>query len=397
MPVEPGGLVVWGGGSPAPARERHREGARIVAWPGAPTESLEREGVPFRRVEDVLGPEGLAAADTAARTWARVWGRLPLVDGRSFRELVEWRGTSLLWFAEGFLRDETAGPRCARTAEIALRLLEATAPSEVDAPGLLPGDALLLGRACTVRGVLFHARAPGPGRPLAVDRPAAPGVLRRLLASALSPARPPTPPAVATGSEGALLALVAGEAERLALSDLLAEATADSWSGVPVVTLADLPRWETRRARRSASEAEALLRERARRLRGTAGLVESYAHRGVPFADLASADLGALLEGHLPAAVRRIEAARELVVSVGATAVLVSVPGRDERRALLHACSSAGVAAVVVRPGPSGASDVDRADAGPRPVATLDWVKGEDPLPVLVRLREAARGRVVVG
>ena len=178
MPDKPGGLVVWGGGSPAPARERQREGAAVVCWPGAPGSSLERERVPFRAVEDVLGPEGLAAADTAARTWARVWGRLPLVDGKSFRELVEWRGTSLLWCAEAFLRDETAGPRCARTAEIALRLLEATTPSEVDAPGLLPADALLLARACTVRGVLFHGPSPGPGRPLAVDRPAPRGGLR---------------------------------------------------------------------------------------------------------------------------------------------------------------------------------------------------------------------------
>jgi len=109
MPDRPGGLVVWGGGSPAPARERQREGADVVCWPGAPASSLEREGFPFRAVEDVLGPEGLAATDSAVRTWARVWGRLPLVDGKSFRELVEWRGASLLWCAEAFLRNETAG------------------------------------------------------------------------------------------------------------------------------------------------------------------------------------------------------------------------------------------------------------------------------------------------
>jgi hypothetical protein len=398
MAEEPRGLVVWGGGSSAPARARVRGGAAVVCWPGAPGSSLEREGVPFREVEDVLGPEGLAAADTAARTWARVWGRLPLVDGKSFRELVVWRGTSLLWCAEAFLRDETAGPRCARTAEVALRLLDATAPSEVDAPGLLPQDALLLGRACTVRGVLFHGPLPGSGRPLAVDRPAVRGGLGRVIADALAPARPPSLPAVETAAEGALVALVAGEAERLALSELLEAAAADLWRGVAVVTLAELPRWETRRARRSASEAEALLREQVRRLRGTPGLVESYAHRGVAFADLTSEDLPALLAGHLPAIVRQIEAARELVVSTRAAAVLVAVPGRDERRALIHACSSAGVAAVVVRLGDAAAvGEADRADAGPRPVASLGWEKGQDPRPVVARLREAARGRVEAG
>jgi len=397
MPEKPGGLVVWGGGSPAPARARQREGAVVVSWPGASGAAL---GVPFRAGEDVLGPEGLAAADTAARTWARVWGRLPLVDGKSFRELVEWRGASLLWCAEAFLRDETAGPRCARAAEIALRLLAATTPSEVDAPGLVPADALLLARACTVRGILFHGPSRAPGRPLAVERPAPRGGLRRAIADALAPAHPPplpALPALEAGAEGPLVALVAGEEERLAVAPLLEAFSADLWRGVAIVTLAELPRWETRRARRAASDAEALLREQGRRLRGTPGLAESYSHRGVSFADLASGDIEALLAGHLPAVVRRIEAARELVVSARAAAVLLAVPGRDERRALLHACSSAGVAAVVVRLGAPGAGDADRTDAGPRPVATLGWAKGADPRPVVARLREAARGRVEAG
>jgi len=320
------------------------------------------------------------------------------VDGKSYRELVEWRGASFLWCAEAFLRDETAGPRCARAAEIALRLLAATTPSEVDAPGLVPADALLLARACTVRGVLFHGPSPGPGRPLAAFRPAPRGGLRRAIADALAPAHPPplpALPALEAGAEGPLVALLAGEEERLALAPLLEAVSADLWRGVAIVTLAELPRWETRRARRAASDAEAILRERRRRLRASPGLAESYSHRGVPFADLASGDLEALLAGHLPAVVRRIEAARELVVSARAAAVLLAVPGRDERRALLHACSSAGVAAVVVRVGASGAGDAERTDAGPRPVATLDWAKGADPRHVVARLREAARGRVV--
>jgi hypothetical protein len=46
---------------------------------------------------------------------------------------VEWRGASLLWSGEAFLRDETAGPRCARTTEIAMRLLDATELANLDA------------------------------------------------------------------------------------------------------------------------------------------------------------------------------------------------------------------------------------------------------------------------
>jgi hypothetical protein len=221
-----------------------------------------------------------------------------------------------------------------------------------------------------------------------------------VIADAFAPAHPPslrTLPAVEAGAEGPLVAVLAGEEERLALAPLLEAVSADLRGGLATVTLTELPRWETRRARRAAAEAGGLLRDERRRLRGTPGLAASYAHRGVPFADLASGDLEALLEGHLPALVRRIEAARELVVSARAAAVLLAVPGRDERRALLHACSSVGVVAVVVRLGAPEAGDADRADAGPRPVAALDWAEGKDPRPVVARLREAVRGRVGAG
>jgi hypothetical protein len=257
------------------------------------------------------------------------------VDGKSFRELVPWRGSSLLWSASTFLLERTAGPRCARTAEIALRLLEATAPAEVDAAGLAPADRLLLGRACRARGILFHGPALGPGRARATAAP------RRR-------------------------------------------------RGVVAVALAELARWQTRRVRRAASSAAASLYRQLGRLRETPGLTESYAHRGVGFADLAARDLEALL-GHLEAAVRQLESVVELVVAAGPAAVLLAVPARDERRSLVHACAAAGVGAVVLRLGEEAA---DRADGGPQPLATVDWKPGDDPGPVIARLREAVRGRV---
>jgi hypothetical protein len=392
------GLVVWGGGSPGPARDRLREGATVVSWPGAGASALERAGVPFRAVEDVLGPEGLSAADGAARTWARVWGRLPLLEGKSFRELVPWRGSSLLWSASAFLLEETAAPRCARTAELALRLLEATAPSEVDAPGLDRVAALLLARACRARGVLFHGPTPAAGEPLAVGRRGR--GLRRALAGVFAPSAPPPLPSPAAGAgldAAPVVAFVAGGEEGRALAPLLEGVAVDLGRSVVAVTLADLRRWETRRVRRAVGEAETGFRALGARLRGTPGLAESYAHRGVHFADLAGADLERLLRDPLPAAVGRIEAAVELVGAAGAVAVLVAVPGRDERRALVHACSAAGVAAVVVRPGPPSAGDAVRADGGPQPLATLDHGPGDDPGPVLARLREAVHGRVGAG
>jgi hypothetical protein len=349
--------------------------------------------LPFRTVEEVLGPEALAAADAAARTWSRVWGRLPLIDGRSFRELVEWRGSSLLWCASEFLRNRTAGARCARTAEIALRLLEATGATEVDAPGLAPADKLLLARASTARGVLFHGLVPASGRPLPVARPPRERGLLRAIAAAFAPTAAPR--AGTGGRANPVVAFVATSDEKGVLAPLLAAASDALGRGVVPVTLADLRRWETRRVLRAVADARASLRERLAELRGTPGLAASYSHRGIGFADLAAHDLDVLLTAHLPEAVRRLEAAVELLVSAPSAIALVAVPGHDEERSLLHACAAARVDAVVVRRGATG--DVRRLDGGPQPAAVLDWEPGTDPGEAAARLRRASRGRVVVG
>jgi hypothetical protein len=370
----------------------------VVAWPGADASPLARASVVFRAAEEVLGPEGLAAADAAAQAWARVWGRLPLVEGKGFRELVEWRGSSLLWCAETFLRTRTAGPRCARTAEIALLLLEATAAVEVDACGLAEADLLLLARAATARGVLFHGPVPTSGHPLPVARVGAPrrgllGALGHALRPALAPSLP-TPVAGAGRAATPILALADAEETRVTLGPLFRAISEGLWRPVLFVTLDQLPRWETRRARRAIGEAQARLRDRLASLRGTAGLAESYSHRGVGFADLAAKDLEALFLGHLEAAVARLEAAVELVEAARAAAVLVAVAGRDERRTLVLAASVAGAPVVALN---RAGVDGERADAGPRPFSALDFRPGADPEPVVARLREAARGTVDPG
>ncbi|MGD8897064.1 MAG: hypothetical protein PVJ73_13590, partial [Acidobacteriota bacterium] len=73
--------MVWGGGASAPARTHQRDGAEVVTWPGVDPAPLVRAGVPVRPAEAVIGDQGLAAATAAARTWTRLWGRLPLLDG----------------------------------------------------------------------------------------------------------------------------------------------------------------------------------------------------------------------------------------------------------------------------------------------------------------------------
>jgi hypothetical protein len=317
---------------------------------------------------------------------------VPLLDGQSFRDLVRWHETSLLWLAEAFIRTETAGPQCARLAETVLRLLEATGAEEVDLVGLGRPEAAVFARACTTRGVLVHGSVP-QARPLRPP-PSRRSGLRGALAGLWAPADPPPRPrpTVGTGSATALPLLVLPQRERdVAPLRPLLEAAADPL-GAPVVTVAveDLGRWETRRVRSAVSEAEARLRGCRDRLRDAPGLHESYAHRGVGFADLARNDLDRVLLGHLPAAVRRLETAVELLSAAPRPAVvLVPDAGWDDRRTLIAACARAGVPAAVVHSEPVGPEERDRSDRGPHPAVTLVWEPGSDPGPAVARLRGA--------
>ena len=382
-------LLLWGGGGTAAARAHASAGAQVLSWPGSDTAPLAAAGVAFEPAQDVLGSEGLAAVLAAPRRWARVWARLPLADGRSFRDLVSWRGESLLWAAEGFLREATAGPRCARSVELCLRLFEQLAPVEVDASGLGPAETALVARAATASGVLFHGE-PGRPRALPVEAPRASRLRERLFG-----ARPALPPALA-GCAAQRLALVvlSDPADEPRLAPLCEALRADAWLEPVVLLLAALPRCESKRARRAADEAARQLAAAHAALRGTPGLAAAYAHRGVGFADLAGHDLEALLCIQLPAAVRAMECALELLESARPVLVLLAVEERDERRALGMAARAAGVPWVVLGLGRADEpEEAERSDFGPQPAATLP-VAGRDAATAVAHVRMALRGSV---
>jgi hypothetical protein len=243
--------------------------------------------------------------------------------------------------------------------------------------------------------VLFHGRVASPGRPLPVARKAARWGLARVLAGALLPSAPPALPDPVAGARlggPPVLALV--EPQRDDLPPLLEGVSASLGQPVVAVSLDELPRWETRRARQATGEAEALLRGLRQARARTPGLAASLSHRGVGFADLAAGDLEALAASAVAAAARRVEAARELVAAARPSAVLLAVDDRDERRSLVHAASSVGLGVVVLRR-PGG--DVDRADGGPQPAAACEWEPERGTGAVADALGEAARGRVEAG
>ena len=100
--------------------------------------------------------EDLDRADEAAIAWTRAFGKRPLLDGKSFRELFRWKDVSLWWFAELYLHHSTAATRYVRWIDMFHATLAREAPDEVVAQGLSVEEALLLARCCTARGVLFQ-------------------------------------------------------------------------------------------------------------------------------------------------------------------------------------------------------------------------------------------------
>lgn len=386
------GLLFYGGGGARSARTHAQQGGLVVAWPGAETRALRESGTAFREAFELLEPGAPAAIEAAARAWARVWPRLPLSEGRSLRDLVLWREQSLLWTFEEFLRTETAGPRCVRGAELGLRLIESLQPSEIDVAGLPASDALLLSRAATACGVLFHGRV-GPAQPLVVTRAVArPGALGRLLAG-FARRRPPRP-ALALPGVATVLFLLDDPARQPRLDPLLGVLAARGDCRPWLVSTRDLVRFETRRSRRAVAEVQQRLRACHATLRGTPALAASYVHRGVGFADLAAGDLEKVLLERLPRAVGDLEAASALIAAHDPLLVVLAAAGRDERRTLGLAAAVAGVPWVTLRLDDSQAEEVERTDGGPQPAFTLALGEADDPGAAAARLAETVRDRV---
>jgi hypothetical protein len=302
-----------------------------------------------------------------------VWGRRPLVDGRSFREIFEWKGASLWWMTESFLRTARDAPACVKLAETWLRILEAEAPDEVEAVGIPETAAVLLERAATVRGVLFHGRS----------RPAS--LRGRILRAWLRSFRhePGTGAAVPRGR--ARFVLVGDERLIGPLGDFAAED-----AGVRVST-ESLAHGRSKAARREAARARVRFRRAFAELRRSPGVHEAFSHRGVPFYDLAEGDLADLLFVALPRAVLLFEAMRDLLAAARPEAAAVLVPSRDERRTLLAACAAAEVPAVVLRSGDD--EEPERSDGGPRPELVLAWNGSASLEDLDEALREAAAAR----
>jgi CDP-Glycerol:Poly(glycerophosphate) glycerophosphotransferase len=398
--------------------------AAVVAWDEAAERALRGRAVAVRTVAQVLGPEAAEEVDTAAVRWTKEWGRRPLLDGCSFRDLYDWKGVSLWWFAELFLHHSTEATRFVRVVETVHRLLDAEAPDEMEAHGLPEDEALLAARTCLARGVLFHggavqrtprrgvsgvrrrarwnavkawataakaaasgpAPAPGPGAPVALflshaafwrERTSDAGGAPRAYEHYFDRLIP------ALGADDALRPFVVAVGPRAAfrrrgLGERLADWLHLHGDGEGYV---HVNRYFSRQVARETRRGTALAARIWKELSGRAAVRETFSHRGVTFADLSEADLAATLLLQLPWAIRSYEEMAAVLEAVRPAVVCLYAESSGWGRAALAACRAAQVPAVAVQHGIVYANyysyvhDLDEA-ACPRPARTA--VFGEE-------------------
>jgi hypothetical protein len=440
-------LIFWGAGSRAAARAR--ASARFVAWNETHAHELSAAGVSWRAASSYVEPGGAERIEDVAMAWTKAWGRRPLLDGRSFRELARWDGLSLWWWAELYLHHTTEATRYVRLIELLARILEAEAPDEAEIVGLPADEALVVARACAAWRVLLHGQVPRARRrwawrALAVSwRCRANGLKTGLamLKASLSGAPPnlsagrlddtrrhvlflshaafwrrrrPTPDAPEQSYEhyfDRLIPEVAGHAELRASVVAVGPRAAFRRRGLLarlrewLRLSADSPRYVhmnryTRprvwRAQRAATRAARAL---WRTLRGSPALRESCAHSGVNFSELVAGDLAAVLLLQLPWAVRSYEETRELLRVARPDALCLYAESSGWGRAALAACRAEHVPSVALQHGIlyptyfSYVHDADEQDC-PRPERTA--VFGQAAWTFLVERGRYSPGALVV-
>jgi hypothetical protein len=408
-------------------------GATLLLWGDAQASALEQAGIQFTTVTRVLAPGDADAVDEAAIAWTKEWGRRPMLDGRSFRQLLEWKGVSLWWFAELFLHHSTGATQRVRSVEAFHRVLAALSPEEVEAMGLPPEEETLLARTCTARGILFH----GPRRSGASGFGPAHGVslrsrwntlktflsaLKATLAGAprLSPCsrrrvlflshaafwrRRRDPVTGETGeyehyfdrlipdvdADPGLEAFVLAVGPRAAFRRRGASDRMADWMRLHEATgrHVHVNRFATLRVFRETLRGTREARRAWRSLRASPGAHEAFSHRGVAFADLSGKDLAGTLLLQLPWAIRSYEEMAAALLAIRPAALCLYAESSGWGRAALCAARAAGVPSLALQHGilyPKYYSYIHAPDEGDCPLPDRTAVFGDAARRLLVFL-----------
>ncbi|MBN2370703.1 MAG: CDP-glycerol glycerophosphotransferase family protein [Vicinamibacteria bacterium] len=419
-------LVFWEQGSLARAHRLRGTGAVLVAWSARASRSLQRAGVDYANLGSILDHEAIVALDEVAIAWTKNWGRRPLLDGRSFRDLLDWRGISLWWFAELYLYHCTRAPKFVRWIEMIGRWIKRENPDEIDGVGLGAPESALLARTCTEHGVLFVGRVSrlqGGRRARRVSLQSRWNTWKMIGSAVKAAFRGGTPRReradVLFLSHAAFWRLrqekgpldeyehyfdrVIPEVERLeklrasvvSIGPNVAHRRRRAWrrwldwirldrgrrSRLP------MSRFTSFRVAAQVVRATGGIREAWRGLRDAPGTHEAFSHAGIRFFDLVAADLAETMLLQLPWAVRCCEEATSALESLRPSVICLYAESSGWGRAALAAGQAAGIPTVALQHGilyPRYYSYRHDADEGacPRPDRTA--VFGEDARRLLV-------------
>jgi len=405
-------------------------------WEPDQAAQLAELGVGYRRPHDYLGPNPDEILDEAAMAWSKAFGKRPILDGRSLRELLAWKGVSLWWFAELYLYHSTVAPDRVRQIETLYRVLEAERPDEVEAVGLSAEDTLLLERTATACRVLYQGPAARPPHALA-DRVAQTSRRSRLntvkaLATAIKAALSGRLPGPA-GQEGRETVLFLSHAafwrERQGFAssesreyehyfDRIIPAVAEEPGLTPFVVavgpgaafrrrgagdrVADwlrlagprgpfvhINRYASFAVFRELRRATGEIRAVWRRLKDSPGIRVAFAYRDVSFADLSGPDLAGTLLLQLPWAVRCYEEMRSALRAIRPAALCLYAESSGWGRAALAASRAEGLKTVGLQHGilyPEYFSYRHAADEGQCPIPDRTAVFGEAASRLLVAI-----------
>jgi hypothetical protein len=426
-------LVIWAQGSRRLARAKHRQGVEIIAW--REDAALRAAGVPYRNAVDLLGVVALDEIDEAAMAWNKAWGRRRLVEGKSFRQLVQWRGIELWWFAELYLHHSTAIGRYVRSIESWRRILKLELPNEVEAVGLSREEDLLLARTCTTLGVLYHRRPRVPRLRLLLRTRWTALKCRwdstKTWAASIKawlggePFRPRDPRRrtvlflshaafwhcrrdAATGegcdyehyfdrlipavqSDPALGSYVVAVGPRAAFRRRGWCARLGEWLRVRHGGGAYVPinRFTRATVRAELARATRAIRRQWKSLRGAPGLQASFTYESVGFGDLARPDFAATMLLQLPWAVRSMLEMRAVLDHVRPAALCLYAESSGWGRAALAACRETGTPTVALQHGivyPKYYSYWHEADEGACPLPDRTAVFGQSAQRLLMAL-----------
>lgn len=138
------------------ARAAGARGERLIAFSDAAAVGMAGAAIPFTRAVDVLGDDPELPLYRAAADWTQNFGtRAVDASGRTLKDALRYRETTLWWWAELYLHHNTEAARRVRFLETAARVIDSSRVSSVHAHGLSADEMRLIERLCAARGLGF--------------------------------------------------------------------------------------------------------------------------------------------------------------------------------------------------------------------------------------------------